>query len=57
MSFDRPLGERRVVRGPEGREARILVDRAGRVSVTFSQAVGGEDTVAKLAVALEKFLA
>jgi ParB family chromosome partitioning protein len=57
LAFDRPLGERRVVRGSEGREARILVDRAGRVSVTFSHAVGGEEAVTKLASALERFLA
>jgi ParB family chromosome partitioning protein len=54
--FDRPLGERRVVRGSEGREARILVDRHGRVTVTFSHAVSGQDAVAKLAEALERFL-
>jgi ParB family chromosome partitioning protein len=54
--FDRPLSERRVVRGSEGREARILVDRGGRVSVTFSHAVSGQDAVAKLAEALERFL-
>lgn len=55
--FDRPLGERRVVRGSDGREARILVDRAGRVSVTFSQAVAGDEAVSRLAAALESFLA
>jgi len=54
--FERPLGERRVVRGSDGRDARILVDRAGRVWVTFSQAVSGGESVARLAAALERFL-